>query len=195
MKPEKKVRISVIYSFSILSLSIYFGIYNILVYFSISPGVFLSFISLISLGSIFLIYREKDPLLFSIAILSFLMALGIMLIPQEFPAPGDFMDAFVLILVASLIAAGVKNTYKFLYDGLAFYLVGIFLLFTFTIVKILILLADVLDYYINCLGESCSPYPFVFLPSILLFFLVIPALYPYFAQNIFRRDVNDKESS
>ena len=195
MNKEMKVRSAVIYSFSLISLSIYFAVYNILAYFSISPEIYLGILSLVSLLSIPLFYREKKVLYFSlITLLSFLLALGVMLSP-DIQAPGDLMDAFILLLVASLMAAGVNNTFKFLYSGLSFYLVGVFLLLAFAAIKITIFLATLLDYYINCLGENCTPYPFDVLPSFILVFLVLPAIYPYFAQSIFRRELNDKEGS
>ncbi len=195
MNKETKVRSAVIYSFSLIALALYFSVYNILAYFSISPGIYLSIISVVSLLSIFLFYREKKVIYFSlIALLSFLVSLGVILSP-DIQAPGDLMDAFILLLVASLMAAGANNTFKFLYSGLSFYLVGVFLLFAFAALKIIIFLATLLDYYINCLGENCAPYPFAVLPSFILVVLVLPALYPYFAQSIFRRELNDKEGS
>ncbi len=195
MKKEMKVRSAVIYSFSLIALSLYFSVYNILAYFSISSGIYLAILSLVSLLSIPLFYREKKVLFFSlIAVLSFLISLGVMLSP-DIRAPGDLMDAFILLLVGSLMAAGANDTFKFLYSGLSFYLVGVFLLLAFAAIKITIFLATLLDYYINCLGENCAPYPFAVLPSFILFILVLPAIYPYFAQSIFRRELNDKEGS
>jgi len=195
MNREHKVKLSVIYSFALIALALYYGIYNIIAYFSIHLGFYLAPISIVALLSLPIFYREKNRALYaSIAIISFLIALGIMLI-QEVQVPGDLMNAFILILIASLILAGAKATFKLLYSGLSFYLVGVFLLLTFAIIKIIIFLSALLDYYINCLGDKCAPYPFVAFPSLILVFLVIPALYPYLAQGIFRRDVNDKESS
>ena len=195
MNSEVKVKLSVVYSFTLISLSLYYGIYSIVAYFSVHLGFYLAPISIIALLSFPLFYREKNIALYaSIAILSFLITLGIMLI-QDIQVPGDLMDAFILILIASLILAGVRDTFKLLYSGLSFYLVGVFLLLAFTIIKIIIFLSALLDYYINCLGDKCAPYPFVAFPSLILIYLVIPALYPYLAQGIFRREVNDKESS
>ncbi len=195
MNKEVKVKLSVIYSFALISLALYYGIYNILAYFSVSPGIYLVPLSIIALISFPLFFREKNIIFYSlIAILSFLIALGTMLI-KDIHVPGDIMDAFILILVASLIASGVKDTFKLLYRGLSFFIVGAFLLFAFALIKIIIFLSAVLDYYINCLGDKCAPYSFAAFPSVALIILVIPALYPYFARSIFRRDVNDKESS
>ncbi len=191
MNGEVKVKLSVIYSFTLISLSLYYGIYNVLAYFSVSPGIYLAPLSIIALLSLPLFFREKNILLYSlIAILSFLIALGTMLI-SDIHVQGDLMDAFILILIASLIVTGVKDTFRLLYRGLSFYLVGTFLLLAFTAIKIIIFLSAVLDYYINCLGDKCTPYPFVAFPSVALILLVIPALYPYFAQKLFRREVND----
>ncbi len=195
MNSEVKVKLSVIYSFTLVSLSLYYGIYNVLAYFSVSPGIYLIPISIIALLSFPLFSREKNILLYSsIAILSFLIALGTMLI-SDIHVPGDLMNAFILILIASLIASGVRDTFRLLYSGLSFYLVGTFLLLAFAIIKIIIFLSAVLDYYINCLGDKCSAYTFTAFPSLVLFLLVIPSLYPYFAQGLFRRDVNDKDGS
>ncbi len=102
-------------------------------------------------------------------------------------APADIMGGFSLIVASSLILYGAKNTAKLLYDGLSFYLVGLALLIAIGLLNIIIVLADLLDYYILCIGENCSSYAAYIRPEIYIFFLALLGLYPFFARWHFRR--------
>ena len=102
-------------------------------------------------------------------------------------APADIIGGFSLIVAASLILYGAKDTIKLLYSGLSFYIVGIALLLGIGLLHIFILLADVLDYYILCIGENCSPYPICVRPEIPMFFLTLLAIYPFIVRFKFRR--------
>lgn len=102
-------------------------------------------------------------------------------------APADIMGGFSLIVASSLILYGAKNTAKLLYDGLSFYLVGLALLLAIGLLNIIIALADLLDYYILCIGENCSGYVANIRPEIYIFFLALLGLYPFFARWHFRR--------
>ncbi len=102
-------------------------------------------------------------------------------------APPDIMGGFSLIVAASLILYGARDTIKLLYSGLSFYIVGIALLLGIGILHIVVLLADILDYYILCIGESCEPYPLSIRPEIYIFFLSLLAIYPFLIRFKFRR--------
>lgn len=104
-------------------------------------------------------------------------------------APADIMGGFSLIIASSLILYGAKNTVKLLYDGLSFYLVGLALLIAIGLLNIIIALADLLDYYILCIGENCSGYSAHIRPEIYIFFLALLGLYPFFVRWHFRRKV------
>lgn len=102
-------------------------------------------------------------------------------------APPDIMGGFSLIVASTLILYGAKNTVKMLYDGLSFYLVGLALLIGIGLLQILIFLADILDYYILCIGEPCKPYSTPPRPEVYIFFLALLGLYPFFVRWHFRR--------
>ncbi len=104
-------------------------------------------------------------------------------------APADIMGGFSLIVASSLILYGAKNTAKLLYDGLSFYLVGLSILIGIGLLNIIIALADLLDYYILCIGENCSGYSANIRPEIYIFFLALLGLYPFFARWHFRRKI------
>lgn len=101
--------------------------------------------------------------------------------------PADIMGGFSLIVASSLVLYSSKDTVKLLYSGLSFYIVGIALMLGIGLLHIIILLADILDYYILCIGEVCNPYPLQIRPEILLFFLYLLTLYPFLARFKFRR--------
>jgi xanthine/uracil permease len=105
--------------------------------------------------------------------------------------PEDIMGGFSLIVGGSLILYGARDTMKLLYKGLSFYIVGIALLLGLGFLKIILLLADWLDYYVQCIGESCPRYSAEIRPEIYLFFLFLFALYPFFRRWRFRRLNND----
>jgi len=101
--------------------------------------------------------------------------------------PADIMGGFSLIVAASLILYGARDTVQLLYSGLSFYVVGIALLLGIGLLHIIILLADMLDYYILCIGEGCGPYPLSIRPEIPIFFLSLLAIYPFLVRFKFRR--------
>ncbi len=186
MKRENLIKISVIYSSFIATLSLYFGIGEILkILFPI--GYYLCFVSLVSLYPITFLKNEKNLIYLILTILVFFLTLGTILVSSFIFIPGDFMGGFVLLLASSLLFVGMKETYRGLFSGLSFYIVGAFILLADSLVGIFILLADILDYYINCIGESCVSYNLMMRPEIFLFFLAIPALYPFFVRWSFRR--------
>ncbi len=102
-------------------------------------------------------------------------------------APSDIMGGFSLIVASTLILYGAKNTVKMLYDGLSFYIVGLSLLIGIGLLQTLIVLANILDYYILCIGESCAPYSTPPRPEVYMFFLALLGLYPFFVRWHFRR--------
>ncbi len=118
-----------------------------------------------------------------LGILEILAFLGL----QIHNVPKDIMGGFSLVVASALILYGARNTIKMLYDGLSFYLVGIALLLGIGLLHIFIVLADILDYYILCIGVSCSPYSHSPRPEIYIFFLALLGLYPFFARWHFRR--------
>ncbi len=101
--------------------------------------------------------------------------------------PEDIMGGFSLIVGGALILYGARDTMKLLYRGLSFYIVGLALLLGIGLLKIILLLADMLDYYVQCVGESCPGYSAEIRPEIYLFFLLLLALYPFFRRWRFRR--------
>ncbi len=117
-----------------------------------------------------------------IGILEILTFLGL-----NFPVPTDIMGGFSLIVASSLILYGARDTMRILYSGLSFYIVGLALMLGIGLLQILLLLADVLDYYILCLGESCEPYAADIRPEVYLFFLFLLATYPFLRRWRFRR--------
>ena len=104
-------------------------------------------------------------------------------------APADIMGGFSLVVASSLILYGAKNTAKLLYHGLSFYLVGLALLIAIGLLNIIIVLANILDYYILCIGEKCPLYSAQIRPEIYIFFLALLGLYPFFVRWHFRREV------
>ena len=186
MEKEKLIKISVLYSSFVATLSLYYGICEILRIFIGIPHFFY-LVSLLSLYPIVFLKEEKKLSYILFSILIFLITIATLSLSFFISIPGDFMGGFVLILASSLLFVGMKETYKGLFSGLSFYIVGLFILLVDSVIQISILLADILDYYINCIGESCSPYIFVFRPEIYLFFFGIFALYPFFARWAFRR--------
>jgi len=120
---------------------------------------------------------------FIIGALEIISFLGVT--PISFPS--DIMGGFSLIVASSLVLYGAKDTVKLLYSGLSFYIVGVALLLGIGLLHIIILLADILDYYILCIGESCASYPLQVRPEIPLFFLYLLAIYPFLVRFKFRR--------
>jgi len=105
-----------------------------------------------------------------------------------FPSPADMIGGFSLIVGASLILYGARDTIKLLYSGLSFYIVGIAIMLGIGLLHITILLADILDYYILCIGEVCQAYPLQIRPEISLFFLYLFSIYPFLSRFKFRRE-------
>ncbi len=188
MKVEDGVKLSVIYASFLSALTLYFGIYEILKYF-ISSIPYLFLITLTALYPLLSLRKKLNSLDVFLIILAFLGALGIAI--SDTYIPGDVMGGFVLILSSSLIFAGLKDTYSMLYSGLSFYIVGLFLLLGDAVIEVTIILAEVTDYYINCIGESCAGYVFLLRPEIILLILTPFALYPFFKRTHFRRREND----
>ena len=186
MNNENLIKFSVLYSSFIATLSLYYGISEILKIFTPIPPYFY-LLSLISLYPIAFLKNEKNLVYLIFSSLIFFITLFTIILSNFIFIPGDFMGGFALILSSSLLFVSMKETYRGFFSGLSFYIVGLFILLTDSIVQIFILLADILDYYINCIGESCKPYNLMIRPEIFLFFLTILALYPFFARWSFRR--------
>ncbi len=197
MSPEKKIKISAIYSVSLSALTIYFGFYYLIGYIIPVTPAALSLVSLTSLYALIALKFKMDRFfVVSYTLIFFLMSLGIMLSSSEFMRnSGDFMSSFILFLISALLLSGFRGTYQQLYNGFSMYLVGVFLLISYAGIEIIILLANVLDYYIQCLGEHCATYPLAMKPEFILFILGLMATYPYFAREKFRRCVNDKKGT
>ncbi len=192
MKNRDLVKLSVIYSSFIATITLYIGIGEV-IGMLISNVPYLFLIAGISLYPLYFVIKESD-LIYSIpAVLAFLAALSFSLFISQVPT--DLMGGFVLILSSSLILTGLRDTYRMLYDGLSFYIVGVFLLLADATLTIMILLADVADYYINCIGENCAPYQWILRPEFFLFFLTLFSLYPFFNRMKFKRREDDKEAA
>ncbi len=130
--------------------------------------------------------------IYSSILAAFSMILGLLEIANSLGlninfVPSDIMGGFSLMVASSLILYGAKKTIMLLYDGLSFYLVGLALLIGIGLLNIIIALADILDYYILCIGENCSGYSAQIRPEIYIFFLALLGLYPFFARWHFRR--------
>jgi len=192
LKVEEGVKISVIYASFLAALTLYFGSYEILRFF-VSSVPYLFIITLSALYPIMPLHKKLNSLEISLFVLAFLGALAIAL--SDIYIPADIMGGFVLILSSSLIFTGLRDTWKTLYSGLSFYIVGLFLLLSDAAIVVTIILADVSDYYINCIGESCSPYNFILRPEVILLFLGIFALYPFFKRSNFKRKEYDQETA
>ena len=101
--------------------------------------------------------------------------------------PADIMGGFSLAVAGILILYGARDTAKLLYSGLSFYIVGLALALGIGLLRIVLLLAEALDYYILCIGESCESFHPEIRPEIYLFFLFLLATYPFFRRWRFRR--------
>ncbi len=189
MKIHDLVKLSVIYASFIAAITLYYGISEVIGVF-ISNVPYLFPITIVSLYPLYFVVKEKDWIYSIPAVLAFIASLSVALSTSQIP--GDLMGGLVLILASSLIFTGLRDTYRMLYEGLSFYIVGIFLLLADTAITIIILLSDIADYYINCIGESCAPYELVLRPEIFLFFLTLFALYPFFKRMKFKRREYDK---
>lgn len=190
MNTAEKIRVSIAYAVSLASISLFVSAANVLAWLGMEIPRFLAALAIISLVPLLSDDIRKSSKLIAATAFFTIFALGVSLfLADHARIPGDPMDSFILLLVASLLLTGMKNAVKMLYSGLSFYIVGTFLLLAFSGIKIIILLADALDYYVNCIGEVCDPYGFALIPSIVLFILAIPAVYPYRHRNEFRRGV------
>ncbi len=187
-----KIRMAVMYTAALSSITLFFGLWELISYFGAKFSQFLTF-------SIVLAFV---PLLYSRKIQDFLMvfvfttlALGIMLIAPSCIAPsGNIMHSLVLLLITSLLVVSIKDSLNLLYSGLSFYLVGVFLLLAYVGINLIIIMAQIADYYIGCIGMACASPPVSITPAMILFIMAIPATYPYFQKFQFRRDIYDKES-
>ena len=185
MRVDEKIRLSVLYSSFVATLALYFGIGEIMRNFmEIPPYYYL--LSFLSLYPLIFLKDEKNMVHILILIALFLLTLGTVLFLRVF-ITGDFMGGFVLILSSSLLFTGMRDTYYKYFSGLSYYIVGLFLLLGDSLIVIFILFADLADYYINCIGENCTPYKFMIRPEIILFFFAIFAIYPFLTRNSFRR--------
>ncbi len=194
MRGERGVKISIIYAISLSSITLFLSVANLSKWVLGAVPGFLVILSLASLAPLAVQDVRKSIHFVLFTVVSFLFALGVIMACLLFiEIPGDPMDSFILFLISALLLTSLRDSLKLLYSGLSFYLVGVFLLLAFAGIKITILLADILDYYVNCIGESCSPYPFAVIPSLILFLLALPATYPYIHREIFRREEHDKE--
>ena len=186
MRVKDGIEFSTIYASFISALALYFGVYEFLKVFTPSvPYLFL--VTTVALYPILPLHDRLNITQILFITMAFLGALGIAISNVYIPA--DIMGGFVLILSASLILTGLKDTYRMLYSGLSFYIVGLFLLLGDAVITAAIILADVTDYYINCIGESCSQYIFLLRPEIIMLILAPLALYPFFKRNSFKRRV------
>jgi len=174
---------SVIYVDFLATLSLYYGTLEFLNFFFTPRCIFL--LSFLTLYPLFIL-REFRFRKWAILLIILLTALSFLFALHP-PATSDIMGGFSLILSSSLLFYSLKDTLRELYSGLSFYLVGLFLLLAIGFLQILILLADLLDYYILCIGENCPPFTFMFRGEYLLFFLGLFALYPFLHRWEFRR--------
>ena len=181
---ESGVKLSVIYSSFLSSITLYFGIYEFIKFFVFSvPYLFI--VTITALYPIIPLRNRLSITQILLIVLAFLGSLAIAIC--DIYVPVDVMGGFVLILSSSLIFVGLKDTYRMLYSGLSFYIVGLFLLLGDALIMATIILADIADYYINCIGESCPQYVFLLRPEIILLILALFALYPFFVRNHFKR--------
>jgi hypothetical protein len=187
-----KIRISIAYAASLSALSAFFALWNILAWLNIPYSPALCATAAISLIPV--LYCKKIDCILSSAIFTLMTIFIILNAPSHMSIEGSPMNAFVLALISALIIASIKDSLQLLYSGLSFYIVGIFLLITFSGIEITISLAALADHAIGCIGSSCAPAGLDMSPSFLLFPMSIPATYPYFQKFRFRRDVYDKES-
>ncbi|OYT59088.1 hypothetical protein B6U71_03250 [Euryarchaeota archaeon ex4484_178] len=178
------LEISVIYLSFVAALTLYYGLTEIFNLIAHLPYLYL--ISIISLYPI-LHWKNFNYRIHAILICILLTVAALLLSSSVSFETRDIMGGFSLILASSLLFYSIKDTLKEFYSGLSFYMVGLFLLLIIGVMHILILLADILDYYILCIGENCSAYTFTPRPEYLLFFLSLFALYPFFHRFEFRR--------
>ncbi len=177
------LEISVIYAAFLASLSLYYGIMEILNSFGHLPYLFLLTLLTLFPGVFWKNFEKKGYVMVALILLT----LAALLLSLHFSGTKDIMGGFSLILVSSLLFYSLHDTLRELYSGLSFYIVGLFLLLAIGVLQLLILAAEILDYYILCIGESCTPYSFSLRPEYLLFFLGLFALYPFFHRWEFRR--------
>ncbi|GEM_PF-3472456 len=192
MKNESKIIIAILYSQGLASVSAYFSAAIVSNMITGHTPFFLISFSILSLLPFLYVKKINPRYLLIFSFLTFLLSLGIMVVSHEYiDLSGDVMDAFILLLISILLFASLRDSINLLYSGLSFYLVGIGLLISYSALKIIILLADVFDYYINCIGESCAPYTTGVIPAIVLILLTFPALIPYWHRDLFRREAYD----
>ncbi len=187
---EHVVEILVIYGLAVSSVAFVWGIYEILNVFThihpyLAPLILISMYPFLKGGNM----KNRGVWYLFFMVLSFF---AVVHIPME---PADFMGGFSLIVASSLVLAGYPKAVKHDISGLSFYLVGMALLIAISVLQILVYLADMLDYIINCIGENCALYSQLPRPEVLLFFLIIPLIYLLKKGNFFGGEVIDKESS
>ncbi len=190
MNMEDKLKLSVIYSLLPASLGAAYGFYSLIGSYCTNLCWIAGFLSLFGLK-----FVDKKAMQILVFVSLVALSLGAAAIIPVLGASGGIMDAFVVLLSSILMFRGMKNTYLMLYDGLSFYLVGLFLTLAYAVIQLFIVGAGYLDYLISCLGESCPPYTIPTYFPALLFLSTVPALYPYFQRTKFRRNVHDKEGS
>ncbi len=174
---------SVIYTAFLASLCLYYGVAEVFASLFNIPYLFL-----LSLFAVYplLLWRDFHNRIL-LVVLVFLMSAVALLLTSHTSVPGDVVGGLSLLLVSALLFYSLRDTLRELYSGLSFYIVGLFLLLAIGLLQILILLADIMDYYILCVGESCAPYPFSMRPEYALFFLGLLSLYPFLHRWEFRR--------
>ncbi|NPA74891.1 MAG: hypothetical protein GXO25_02270 [Euryarchaeota archaeon] len=189
-----KIKFAIIYSATLAAMTVFFGIWNILKYVGVNYTPLLSVIAVIGLFPV--IYLKSDlPAQIFAGVCTVFGAGIILLAPLFISVSGNLMNSFILFLVAALILNSIRDSLLRLYSGLSFYIVGIFILLAFSGIEITILLASIADHYINCIGTQCSQPVITITPGMILLLLTIPATYPYFRRDKFRRDIHDKEGS
>ncbi len=176
------LELSVAYLSFLAALSLFYGAVELVGY-----HIFLTPLVLTALFPLCFLKNVEKKWIFTLftvflAVVGFLIAL--------YPVNvWDVMGGFSLLVASALMFYSIKDTLRLLYSGLSFYIVGLFLLLAIGILNIIILLAKILDYYIQCIGEPCGGYPLNIRPEIFLFFLGLFALYPFFHRWEFRRRI------